>query len=340
MSAETHSLLGSIQHFPIDFATPQALWLLLFLPVWWLLRAMRKPPTITFSRADLIARGPRSGSIYPTFLFLLHNLMVIALVVTIARPRLAKPESKINSEGINIALAVDLSSSMLAQDFVPKNRLEVAKENLRRFILARGSDQIGLVAFASEAMTQVPLTTDYPVLLQAVDNLRIGQLDDGTAIGDAVATAANRLRTAPGKSRVMIVMTDGQNNRGTVDPLTAARAALTYGIRIYTIGIGTRGMAPFPQVGPDGKQHLVMQKVDVDDTLLTKMAEMSGGQYFRATDAETLKDIYGQIDKLEKTKITAKAPMHYAELFRWSLGSAIVLLLLEMAVAAVRAPLP
>jgi Ca-activated chloride channel family protein len=178
-------------------------------------------------------------------------------------------------------------------------------------------------------------------VLQAIDHLDVGQLDDGTAIGDAIGTAVNRLRDAPGPSRVLILMTDGQSNRGLIDPLTAARAALTYHVKIYTIGVGTRGMAPFPSgVGPDGTVHFTMQKVAVDDTLLQHVAAMTGGQYFRATDAATLHAIYQQINQLEKTTIHTTTPVQYAELFRWSLGSAVFLFLLELSIAAVRAPLP
>ncbi|HXC25638.1 MAG TPA: VWA domain-containing protein [Gemmatimonadaceae bacterium] len=327
---------------PMEFGTPQALWLLLVLPVWWVLRIIRRPPTITFSRADLIAQGPKTGSWYPKILFVLRNLIIIGLVLTVARLRIPEKSQNVTKQGINIMLAVDLSSSMLAQDFQPNNRIAVAKASVRDFILARENDQIGLVAFASEAVTQVPLTTQYPVLLQAVDNLQVGQLDDGTAIGDGIITAARGLYKAPGKSRVIILLTDGVNNRGAVDPLTAAKAAITYGIKIYTIGVGTRGMALVPMSidSVTGKPHFSMQKVDVDEALLTQVAEMSGGQYFRAVNSASLQDIYQQINTLERSPIQTTSYTHYRELFRWPLGIAIVLLLIELSIAAVRAPLP
>ena len=190
--------------------------------------------------------GPRVGSWIPKAIFLLRNLALASLIVALARPRSGAHVETQTSEGINIVIAIDLSSSMLALDFRPNNRIEVAKEKVKQFIARRTSDRIGIVAFAGEALTQVPLTTDYPVVLQAVSNLQAGQLEDGTAIGTAIATAANRLRDAPGRSRVMIVVTDGVNNRGTVEPLVAAKAAAAYGIKIYGIGVGSVGMAPVP----------------------------------------------------------------------------------------------
>ena len=336
-------MIPSIMHLPpIDFATPWALVLLIILPIWWVLRIIRRPPTITFSRADLIARGPKKGSWYPKLLFVLRNLLLAALIVTVARPRIAQKSHNVTKLGINIMLAIDLSSSMLSQDFQPKNRIEVAKTDVRQFILSRDNDQIGLVPFASEAVTQVPLTTQYPVLLQAVDNLQVGQLDDGTAIGDAIIAGVRGLYKAQGKSKVLILLTDGVNNRGTVDPLTASQAAITYGVKIYTIGVGTRGMALVP-VSIDsvtGKPHFAMQHVDVDDSLLAEVARRTGGSYFRAENSAALKDIYDQINTLEKAPILSTSYTHYKELYRWPLGLAIVLLLLELSVAAVRAPLP
>ena len=185
-------------------------------------------------------------------------------------------------------LAIDLSSSMLAQDFQPQNRLEVAKDVVKRFIAARTSDRIGVVAFAAEALTQVPLTTDYPVVNAAVDNLAAGQLEDGTAIGTAIATAANRLRDAPGRSRVMILLTDGENNRGAIDPRTAAKAAAVFGIKIYTIGVGTEGMAPVPVGRGLFGLRYENRLVRIDEPLLTDIAKTTGGRYYRARDAAAL----------------------------------------------------
>lgn len=330
--------LGTIAH--IQFVTPVVLWLLLALPAWWIIRATRHRPAITFSRLDIITRGPRASQFYARLLFVFRNLALISLIVAAARPRISTALRNDTREGINIMLVVDLSSSMLAEDFKPHNRLDVAKESLRRFILGRTSDRIGVVAFASEAVTQVPLTTDYPTLLAAVDRLDVGQLDDGTAIGEAIATATNRLRNTPGKSKVMIVMTDGVNNRGTIDPLTAAAVAQTHGIRIHTIGVGTHGVAPFPVDSGPGGIKFAMQPVRIDDTLLTRVALSTGGQYFRAQDGTTLRHIYEQINRMERSPISSTTHVHYTELFRWPLGLALVLLLLEMGVGAVKGSLP
>ena len=324
----------------IQFYTPWALLLLLLLPLWWMLRRKRRPSAIAFSRTAVLARGPRTGERITRTMFVLRNVALAGLVLALARPRSTAQVENVTSEGINIALAVDLSSSMLAEDFRPQNRLTVAKTRLKEFIAARESDRIALVAFAGEALTQVPLTTDYPILMQAVDNLQAGQLEDGTAIGLGIATAANRLRDAPGRSRVMIVMTDGVNNRGSVDPRTAARAASVYGIKIYAIGVGTVGMAPVPVGrGPAGLRY-EMQPVRIDEALLSEIARMTGGRYFRARDAAALRRVYEQIDLLERTTVQSRSYVRYSELFRMPLGLGLLALLGELALLARRAPIP
>ena len=324
----------------VQFYTPWALLLLLLLPLWWILRRRRRPTAIAFSRTGVLARGPRTGERITRAMFVLRNVALAALVLALARPRATAQVENVTSEGINIVLAVDLSSSMLAEDFRPRNRLVVAKERLKEFIAARGSDRIALVAFAGEALTQVPLTTDYPILMQAVDNLQAGQLEDGTAIGLGIATAANRLRDAPGRSRVMIVMTDGVNNRGSIDPRTAARAASVYGIRIYTIGVGTVGLAPVPVGrGPAGLRY-ELQPVRIDEVLLSEIARMTGGRYFRARDAAALRNIYEQIDLLERTTVQSRSYVRYSELFRMPLGLGLLALVGELALLARRAPIP
>lgn len=324
----------------IELARPWALVFLLLLPVWWAVRRSRRPPAVTFPRVGILARGPRGAGVLPRVVLVLRNVALAALVVALARPRMRGRAENVTSRGINIVLAIDLSSSMLAEDFQPRNRLEVAKATVKRFIAGRTSDRVGLVAFAGEALTQVPLTTDYPVVLAAVDNLAAGQLEDGTAIGDAIATAANRLRNAPGASRVLILLTDGVNNRGTIDPLTAARAAAAFGIRIYTIGVGTSGMAPVPVGRGVYGLRFENQPVQIDEALLTQIAHLTGGRYFRARDAGALQRIYQQIDALERTPVTATTYVRYAELYRWPLGVAIVALLLELVLAAARPAIP
>ena len=324
----------------IGFATPWALLLLLALPAWWLWRRHRPPPAIVFSRADVLARGPRAGRWVTRLLFLLRNLVIAGLVIALARPRASARAENVTSEGINILLVVDLSSSMLAEDFQPQNRLEVAKEKVKQFIAGRRSDRVGLVAFAGEALTQVPLTVDYPVLLAAVDNLQAGQLEDGTAIGTAIATAANRLRNAPGRSRVMILLTDGENNRGAIDPRTAAQAAAAFGIKIYTIGAGTEGVAPVPVGRGLTGWRYEYRPVRIDEELLRDVATVSGGRYFRARDAAALQRIYEQIDRLERSPVRTRTYVRYSEEFRWPLALALAALTCEVVLLARRGPLP
>lgn len=324
-----------------DFYTPEALWLLLLLPAWWIWRRLRRKDAIVFSRTSVLATGPHVGSWIPKTIVLLRNLALAAFIVALARPRSGAHVETQTSEGINIVLAIDLSSSMLALDFRPFNRIQVAKDKVKQFIARRTSDRIGIVAFAGEALTQVPLTTDYQVVQQAVSNLQAGQLEDGTAIGTAIATAANRLRDAPGRSRVMIVVTDGVNNRGTVEPLVAAKAAAVYGIKIYGIGVGSVGMAPVP-VGRNaaGGLNFQYQPVKIDDALLTDIARMTGGRYFRARDAAALQNIYAYIDQMERAPVRSSTVVRYRELYRWPLIIGILLLFAELALIAWKAPLP
>jgi Ca-activated chloride channel homolog len=324
-----------------ELYTPEALWLLLLLPAWWIWRRLRRKDAIVFSRTSVLASGPSTGSWIPKAIFILRNVALASLVVALARPRSGAHVETQTSEGINIVLAIDLSSSMLALDFRPANRIEVAKDKVKQFIARRKSDRIGIVAFAGEALTQVPLTTDYPVVLQAVSNLQAGQLEDGTAIGTAIATAANRLRDAPGRSRVLILLTDGVNNRGSVDPLTAAKAAAAYGIKIYGIGVGSAGMAPVP-VGRNaaGGLNYEYQPVEIDEALLNNIARMTGGRYFRARDAAALQNIYAQIDRLERAPVHSSSIVRYRELYRWPLAIGLVALFGELAFVAWKAPLP
>jgi Ca-activated chloride channel family protein len=324
----------------IQFASAWMLIFLLALPIWWVVRKRKRPAAIVFSRVPVLAAGPRAGRKTTLFLFVFRNLLLASTIVALSRPRSGAHAENVTSEGINIVLAIDLSSSMLAQDFQPQNRIEVAKEVVKRFVTARTSDRIGVVAFASEALTQVPLTTDYPVVGAAVDNLTIGQLEDGTAIGTAIATAANRLRDAPGRSRVMIVLTDGENNRGSIDPRTAAKAAAVFGIKIYTIGVGTEGMAPVPVGRGLFGLRYENRPVRIDEGLLTDIASASGGRYFRARDAAALQRIYEQIDQLEREPVQTRSYVRFTELFRWPLGIALLALTVELLLGAWRGPLP
>jgi Ca-activated chloride channel family protein len=326
----------------IGFAEPWLLLLLAVLPLWWMLRRrqMARPAAVTFSRVATLAGGPGTGWSATRTIFVLRNLVLMGAVVALARPRTGARSEMVTSEGINIVLAIDLSSSMLALDFQPENRLEVAKQTMKKFIAGRTSDRIGVVAFAGEALTQVPLTLDYPVVDAAVDNLQAGQLDDGTAIGTAIATGANRLRAAPGRSRVMVLLTDGDNNRGAIDPRTAAQAAAAFGIKVYTIGIGSDGMAPVPVGRGLFGLRYENRPVHIDDSLLGDIAKTTNGRYFRARDAEALQRIYEQIDELERVPVRTQSFVRYTELFRWPLGLALVALVLELMVLASRGPLP
>ena len=233
------------------------------------------------------------------------------------------------TEGIDIILTIDISGSMQAEDFKPKNRLHVAKQVVSEFIRGRDSDRIGMVIFAGQAVTQCPLTSDYSVLLSLLENVQIGMLEDGTAIGMALATSVNRLKDMEAKSKVVILLTDGQNNRGEIDPLTAARIAQSLGIKVYTVGVGREGGAPIPVydpiygkrylVGPDGQLILTQ----MDEETLKEIARLTGGKYFRAVDRDSLKKIYQQIDRLEKTKRKVKHYMEYRELFQYLVSAAL-----------------
>ena len=315
--------------FGINFAHPTFLLLLLLLPLWsWWRRRAAPQRAIPFSRAAVLGLGPQPSLAWVRWLPWMRSLALVGFIVAAAQPRSGARAERVASEGIDIALVVDISSSMLAEDFQPQNRIEVAKEKVKRFVVGRKSDRVGLVAFSGEALTQVPLTTDYPVVLTAIDNLQVGQLEDGTAIGTAIATAANRLRTAPGRSRVMVLLTDGENNRGAIDPRTAAQAAGTFGIRIYAIGVGSEGMA------------YENRPVKIDEALLTEIATNTGGRYFRAKDAQALQSIYEQIDALERSIVEARAYIRYTERFRWPLLFGLAALLGELAVRARRGVLP
>ena len=324
----------------LDFASPWALLLLLAIPLLWWARRRRRPAAIVFSNVAVLARGPRAGRGLARALAALRLLAICGLVLALARPRSGARAENVSSDGINIVIAFDISSSMLAEDFQPQNRLEVARDKVKQFVASRSTDRIGLVAFSGEALTQVPLTTDYPVLVAAVDNLQPGQLEDGTAIGTAIATAANRLRTAPGRSRVMIVLTDGENNRGAIDPRTAAKAAAAFGVRIYTIGVGTEGMAPVPVGRGLFGLRYENRPVRIDEALLTDVARTTGGRYFRARDAAALQSIYEQIDRLERSPVRTRSYVRFTEQFRWPLAVALLALVAELALLARRGPLP
>ena len=300
----------------MSFARP---WLLLLLllafAIWWWRRRRGESPAARYSDVSLPAEAVRR----PWWVMLppaLRALTLAALVVAGAGPRIGGDTVEVKQEGIAIVIAIDISSSMLAEDFAPSNRLEVAKRQAVGFIRGRTADRIGLVAFAGEALTQVPVTLDYPVVEQAVMDLKIGSLEDGTAIGSGLATAVNRLRRTPDKSKVILLLTDGENNKGLIDPRTAAATAGAFGIKVYTIGVGTIGEAPIPTGRGLGGFRYELLPVRIDEPLLQEIAQQTGGRYFRAKDSEALSRIFRQIDALEKTPIQITRYTRYDETTR------------------------
>lgn len=317
------------------FARPLLLALLALLPLWWWLRLRARRRGVVFSDVTPLSAVARQRRWLAEAPGVLRSVVLGSWIIAAAGPRLDVSSTELKSEGISIVLAVDVSSSMLAEDFSPNNRLDVAREQSIAFIRGRRYDRIGLVSFAAQALTQVPLTVDYPVLEQAVLNLGVGQLEDGTAIGTAIATAANRLRGAPGKSKVVVLLTDGENNRGRIDPRTAADAAARFGIKIYTVGVGTEGEARLPiGRGADGQIRYQTMPVRIDEDLLRDVSHTTGGRYFRATDAQALTRIFQQIDQLEKTPVEITRYARYEERVRPWLLLGLGALVLELVLAA------
>ncbi|OUN76680.1 aerotolerance regulator BatA [Alistipes sp. An116] len=317
----------------MHFASPHYLWLLVLLvPMvgYYVWRTLQGGAAIQISTVRGVAGAPRTVRYYLRHLpFVLRAAAFSLLIVALARPQDVEENVSTNTEGIDIMLAIDVSASMLARDFQP-DRITAAKEVAGSFIADRYGDRIGLVAFAAEAFTQSPLTTDQSTLQTLLARIRSGLIDDsGTAIGNGLATAINRLRESDAKSKVVILLTDGVNNRGQITPMTAAEIARAQNIRVYTIGVGSMGTAPYPAVDMFGNITFVQQKVEIDEKTLQAMAEMTGGKYFRATDNEKLKAIYDEINQLEKSKVEVFEHVAYHEQFLgWVLG-ALALLLVE-----------
>ena len=321
----------------MHFASPHYLWLLTLLApmiAYYVWRTMQGGAAIQISTVEGVARAPKSVRYYLRHLpFALRAAAFGLLVVALARPQQIEQNVRTSSEGIDIMLAIDVSASMLARDFEP-DRITAAKEVAGSFISDRYGDRIGLVAFAAEAFTQSPLTTDQSTLQTLLAQIRSGLIDDsGTAIGNGLATAINRLRESDAKSKVVILLTDGVNNRGEITPITAAEIAKAQNIRVYTMGVGTEGMAPYPAVDMFGNITFVKQKVEIDEKTLTAMAEMTGGRYFRATDNAKLKAIYDEINQLEKSKVEVTEHLSYHEQFLAWVLAALGLLLAEFLLA-------
>ena len=277
---------------------------------------------------------------YRHLLIVIRSIVVVLIIVALARPQYGNEQTKVTTEGVDIVLTVDISGSMLAEDFDiggrRYNRLYVVKEVVKEFIKKRANDRIGLVVFAGRAYTQCPLTLDYGMLLQLLEKVEIGMIEDGTAIGSAIGSSVDRLKNTKVKGKVIILLTDGRNNAGEIDPFTAAEIARTFGIKIYTVGAGTKGLAPFPAVDIFGNRVMKQVKIDIDDEALTEIAKITDGKYYRATDTESLKEIYSQIDKLEKTETEVTQYTEYNELFPYFLLPAFGLLLFEVGLAKTR----
>jgi len=292
-----------LQH--IHFADPGYLYLLLTIPVsaiWYWYRGSRSYAEMFMPASDAFTSGKPSMKLrLRPLLFVIRMLAIAFIILALARPQSNISRQDISVEGIDIVMATDISGSMLAEDFKP-NRLEASKDVATEFIIGRPNDRIGLVVFSGESFTQCPLTTDHAVLINLYSDIKSGMIDDGTALGDGLATAVSRLKESKTASKVIILLTDGVNNMGALDPLSAAEIAQLYGIRIYTIGVGSIGKAPYPFETPFGIQYQNVE-VKIDEPLLKKISEMTNGKYFRATNKRNLANIYNEIDKLEKSKI-------------------------------------
>lgn len=316
----------------VTFANPEYFLLLLVVPAmifWHWKRQNRQLVEMQVSTLKVVYDIPRTWrQRLRHLLFVLRILAIVLLTIALARPQSTSQGENVTTEGIDIVLASDISGSMLAEDLRP-NRVEASKKVAAEFIEGRPNDRIALVIFAGESFTQCPLTIDHAVLLNLLSQVKTGIIEDGTAIGSGLATAVTRLKDSKAKSRVIILLTDGVNNRGSIDPLTAAGIAQTFGVRVYTIGVGTQGMAPYPVQTPFGMQYQNVP-VEIDETLLKKIAEQTGGQYFRATDNQKLKAIYAEIDRLEKTKIEVTQFRKHKEEFYSAAMFAGLFLLLEV----------
>lgn len=296
---------------------------------------------VVFSSLEIVKNlKPSFFQRYRHILIILRSMAIILLVIALARPQYGNEQTKVSTEGIDIVLAVDVSGSMLAEDFTlggqRHNRLYVVKRVVEDFIKRRTNDRIGLVVFAGRAYTQCPMTLDYEMLLQLLQKAEIGMVEDGTAIGSGIGSSVDRLKNTKAKSKVVILLTDGRNNAGEIDPLTAAEIAKTFDIKIYTIGAGTKDLAPFPMTDMFGNKVMKQVKIDIDDDALREIAKITDGKYYRATDTDSLKEIYNQIDKLEKTEAEVTQYTEYNELFHYFLLPAFGLLLFELGLTKTR----
>jgi len=321
------------------FESPWLLSLLLLLPVlaaWpWLARTWSRPAGLRYADVRLAAHSGISWRVRLRPILRGLRILAMALVIlAVARPQTGQAREIVKGEGVDIALALDISGSMASLDFQPQNRLEAAKAVIGDFVQKRPYDRIGLVVFASSAFNQSPPTTDRNVLLRLLDRTELATdlgIDDGTAIGMGLANAGNMLKDSDAKSKVIILLTDGVNNAGEIDPLTAAQAAEALGIRVYTIGMGRPGEVPVPVVDLFGREQIVYQESDLDEATLQAIADTTGGRYFRAEDTAGLQEIYDEIDSLETSQVEVERFTRYQELMGWLLVPALGLFLSEMA---------
>ena len=305
----------------MEFGQPYYLILLLILPIlifWYFKKGQNQEATVRFSNLDLIPETiMRRGQIKNMIIVMGRLLIMLFIILALARPRLSDTIRETNTEIIDILLVIDQSSSMLAQDFKP-NRLEAAKEVAKTFIKDREGDRLGIIVFAGESYIQCPLTQDIDVLLNFTDEIEIIDREhDGTAIGMAIANSINRLRESEAKSKTIILLSDGSNNQGELEPITAAELAAKFDIKIYTVAAGTHGLAPYPVTDAWGRQVIQKVQVDVDEESLKEIADITGGQFFRATDNKSLQKVYEAIDALERTEIEVTEYQNYTELYSW-----------------------
>lgn len=313
----------------VTFAYPYILFGLVIIPFmvfWYFFKSKNKIPVINYSNTELFnGLKPTLKERLKDVPFILRIIAIALLIIAAARPQTFSSGENIYTEGIDVAMVLDISGSMLAEDFKP-NRLEAAKNVIDEFVSGRTTDKIGLVIFAKESFTQCPLTIDYQVLRGLLTEIKSGMIEDGTAIGNAIANGVNRLKESSAKSKVLILLTDGVNNSGEIDPITAAQIARQFNIRIYTVGVGTVGQAPYPFDTPFGKRYQ-MVPVEIDEEVLKNVADITGGKYFRATGNKKLEEIYQEIDKLEKTKVEITSYRQATELFySWALIGLLLLI--------------
>ena len=317
----------------MQFAHPQYLWLfLIFIPIiaWYVLRKIKSHPTLSVSTTSPYAKLPVSFKEYLIHLLFVLRLGVLAcVIIIIARPQTYDSWRTSSTHGTDIILAMDISSSMLARDFKP-DRLEAAKNVAAKFVSGREADNIGIVVFAGESFTAVPMTTDRSLLVNYINDISMNMLEDGTAIGDGLATSINRIKDGKAKSKSIILLTDGFNNTGNVAPSTATEIAKKFGIKVSTIGVGKNGEAPFPQQNIFGRIEYVNMPVVIDEETLKNIASITGGKYFRATNNNVLAEVFEEIDKLEKTQMDVKHFSHAEDNYKMWAVLAIALLLLEV----------